>query len=324
MDVPGLQREVEFYKGQCWAANTKNAYRTHRKAYLKFCQLLRLPPVPASSQQLCMYAAYLARRLKFNSVKQYMNVIRLLHVEWGLPNPLIDDFHLTATLRGIRRHLGDKVCRKVPITPQLLLHLLHKLDLSTSRDANVWAAALLMFFGLLRRSNVVVSSAGSFNPLLHLRRRDIVFTHSGVRLCIRWSKTRQFRTNEVLLQLPRIKDHPLCPTQATFHACSLSPTAPLDGPALVATASEAHRPLVAKSFVLVVQESLADVCHPKDIGGHSFRRGGACWAYANNIDVDAIRQLGDWRSNAYTSYIICDNENIKDTILKMTSNLPNR
>ena len=40
---------------------------------------------------------------------------------------------------------------KLPITPDILCLILSKLNMSSSIDANVWAACLLMFFGLLRK-----------------------------------------------------------------------------------------------------------------------------------------------------------------------------
>ena len=39
MNARILNKEVDFYKGLCWADNTKRAYHSHSKAYLKFCQL---------------------------------------------------------------------------------------------------------------------------------------------------------------------------------------------------------------------------------------------------------------------------------------------
>ena len=41
-------------------------------------------------------------------------------------------------------------------------------------DCNIWAAALVMFNGMLRRSNVL-SCKKSFDPTKHLRRDNFVF-----------------------------------------------------------------------------------------------------------------------------------------------------
>ncbi|WAR29162.1 hypothetical protein MAR_002730, partial [Mya arenaria] len=34
------------------------------------------PAIPASTQTLCRYAAFLSKSLKFNSIKQYLNIVR--------------------------------------------------------------------------------------------------------------------------------------------------------------------------------------------------------------------------------------------------------
>ena len=322
MDLSDLQKEVHFYNSICWANTTKRSYSSHRRAYLSFCSDAKLTPLPATTQTLCLYAAHLARRLRYSSIKQYLNIIRIIHLEWNLPNPLLNNFHLQSVLRGIRRQLCDKVQRKEPITPQLLLHLLAHLDITTPFGANVWAAALLMFFGLLRRSNVLPSSSGTFAPNLHLRRRDLTFTSKGLQVLIRWSKTNQFQDRQQVLPLPRIVGHKLCPTQAVFHAFQLTRGAPLDGPALVLPHGCQFRPLTAPVFVTEVKQRLSAHCDSSRIAGHSFRRGGACWAYSSGVPVDLIRQLGDWKSNAYTLYTLCDNNLLSTAMSNMVSTLP--
>ena len=317
-----LQQEVAFYRSQCWASNTKKTYATHRKCYLSFCSAINVSPVPATATVLSLYAAYLARRLCYKSVKQYMNIVRILHLEWGLGNPLADNFHLHTTLQGIRRHKGDITCRKAPITPQLLLLLQNQLNLSTPKDACLWAAALLMFFGLLRRSNVLPPSRGGFDADRHLRRCDVSFSSEGTSVRVRWSKTIQFRERELLLPLPRICNHPLCPTTALFHAFRLSPEAPPQGPALVYPVDGRLAALTSIQFVELIKAKLQGHCPVQDIAGHSFRRGGACWAYSTGVPIDTIRQLGDWRSNAYTDYTICDTSMLREAERVMSLALP--
>ena len=116
-----LDNQVDYYKSLSYAPNTKKAYSVHRKTYIQFCQALGEAPVPATTRLLCRYAVFLARKLKYNSIRQYLNIVRLLHAEWGLSNPCANNFHLNSTLRGIRRHMGDTVCRKAPIMPNHLL-----------------------------------------------------------------------------------------------------------------------------------------------------------------------------------------------------------
>ena len=51
------------------------------------------------------------------------------------------------TLKGIRRHLGEHVTRKRPITPVVLKLILSQLDVSGSFDVAVRAACLVSFYG---------------------------------------------------------------------------------------------------------------------------------------------------------------------------------
>ena len=40
-----------------------------------------------------------------------------------------------------------------------------------------------------------------------------------------------------------------------------------------------------------------------NLSGHSFRRGGACWALSQNIPGEIIEIMGDWKSTVYMSYL---------------------
>ena len=70
---------------------------------------MNIPAMPASTTNICFYAAFLARSLKYTSVKQYISTIGLLHKEFGLTNPLTDNYFLSSLLNGIRRVKGDSV-----------------------------------------------------------------------------------------------------------------------------------------------------------------------------------------------------------------------
>lgn len=257
--------------------------------------------MPATSSTICRYAAYLARSLKYNSVKQYLNIIRLFHEEWNLPSPLTNNFALTCTLKGIRRHLGDAVVRKKPITPEFLQKILSNLDVSLAFDATVWAVCLSMFYGLLRKSNVLPKL---FDSSKHLRRRDVEFLPWGALLHIRWSKVIQFQSRIFDLPLPRLKSNAMCPVQAIFNCFQFTQGADLDGPAFVYKINGHFLPLTCEAFITRVRHCLAlSGVNPSEIASHSFRRGGASFCYAIGLPTDSIKLLGDWRSSCYQSYI---------------------
>lgn len=310
MDTSELDRQVAYFQEQALSVNTRKTYSAQLRSFLSFCRQLREPPVPASPLLLCRYAAFLMRRLKYSSIKQYFAVIALLHKHWGLENPCALNYMFKQTLQGIRRVLGDRPCRKEPFTIHHLKALLSRLDVTKVKQASVWAAALLMFFGLLRRSNVLCAK-NSFNPDLHLRRSDIVWGEKGLSLVIRWSKTDQFRNRKRIIPYPRMKQHQLCPTAAVFNALSLSDSATQDGPAFPG--------LTPRSFTATVLSALREAGFRTDgLGSHSFRRGGASflWSVAG-VHESQIRALGDWASTAYVLYTISSQEALRKTTSAM-------
>lgn len=270
---------------------------------MDFCARLGIDPTPASSAQLCMYAAWLARKYKFNSIKPYLNAVRLAHLEEELPNPMLKNYHLESTLRGIRRALGDQVMRKLPITPNLLRSVLDFIDLSLPLHSAFWAACLVMFFGLLRRSNTLYDStqarAGKF-----LKKNHVELTRDGVLIKLPWSKTIQFGSRVLTIPLPRIRGHCLCPTQAVAHHFQTSPSEDPDLHAFAYIHQGHPTPLTPQVFIKLLRSALTpSVEDPKSYAGHSFRRGGAVWAFYSGVEVEAIRLLGDWKSDSYRVYL---------------------
>lgn len=233
-----------------------------------------------------------------------------MHQEWDLPNPLVNNYTLTATLKGIRRSLGDPVCMKSPITINMLYKLLSYLDLQDPLHCNIWAAALTMFYAMLRRSNVLPLTATQYNAKRMLRRCDITFDKYGLIIRVGWSKTIQYGERSLQIPLPRIPNHLLCPTQAVYKAFTSTPLAPATGPAFV---TSALMPLSASTFLTVLQQALGP---GHNISCHSFRRGGATWAFQAGVSIESIKHIGDWKSNAYMRYIQISPKSLRQALLQ--------
>lgn len=312
------------YRSRAFAVGTKTTYGTHLKSYLHFCETFGYVPVPVTSRVLCRYTAFLAERLRFSSIVQYLNIIRLLHVEHGLSNPLLDNWSLKSLLLGIKRVNGARVCHKEPVTPNLLLQMRGLLNLSNTKDACFWASALVAFFGLFRRSNVFTPSITAFVAGKHLGRSDIRVIDNRLEIIVRWSKTIQCQERELRVPLPHLPGHPLCPVTALLHYFSLTSDAPVNGPAFVVRdASSALQVFSSSMFVTRFRQLLFLLGkQPTHYAIHSFRRGGASWALECGLPADLVRIMGDWRSDAYMSYLDISSESRKLATIKFANCLP--
>ncbi|KAK7485543.1 hypothetical protein BaRGS_00023231 [Batillaria attramentaria] len=76
---------------------------------MEFCNKLGIPPVPVTEREVALFATYLARRLKPSSVRQYINIVRIMHLEAGLGHPFEQSWLVKTTLRGIDREKGREV-----------------------------------------------------------------------------------------------------------------------------------------------------------------------------------------------------------------------
>ncbi len=287
-----------------YAENTKKSYRTHLNCYMQFCQLCGIAPVPVSTDNMCRYAAYLAgiKHLSANSVPKYLNIIRVLHREFGFPNPMQESWFLDHVLRGIKKQHGLSVKKKLPITPTILLQIKQSLDMDAPVNVVFWAVCLVLFFGLLRKSNVLATQ--DFSAQKHLCRGDIYAHIWGLHLDLRWTKTLQDKSRVLQVPLPRILGHPLCPTTAVIQALDYTKGAPNQGPAFCYSAGGQFVPLSYPVFIKMLKCCLKKLGYPEsDYAGHSFRRGGASWALRNNIPGEFIQMLGDWKSQVYREYL---------------------
>ncbi len=267
--------------------------------------------VPASTPTLCKYAVMLARTHKYSSIRQYLNIVNLLHREFDLPNPLLDNFVLTSVLKGIHRSLGNKINRKAPMAPQLLICLLASLDIGTLPGASIWAAALVLFFAMLRCSNLLPATVSNFDCRKQIRHRDIHWEKDGLVLTIRWLKRIQFGERTLRIPLPQIKSSPLCPVQAVYQACRLSP--PMQIPkAHCSCQNPMVPPFTVPVFIQALKCGLqAHGVDSDQHAGHSLRRGGASWFFQCGIRTETIRLIGDWKSACYTQYTTESPESLK-------------
>lgn len=270
------------------------------------CHYMGYTLVPIHPAHLLQYATFLARSLKPASISSHLNIIGILHKEFGLPNPLLDNWPLKSLLTGIKRAIGTPPNQKLPITSVILLRLHATLDFTKSFDSSFWAICLVAFYGLFRKSHLLPMSTQKFDPTKQLSKADIKFFTWGTLVTIRWSKTIQFRERVVEISLPCIPSSKLCPTTAIAHAFSFTKLTAASSQAFNWVDKPLSNPRIFtyNMFVTKLRNHLTGMgLSPKSYVGHSFRRGGASFAYQSGVPIELIKALGDWHSDTILIYL---------------------
>lgn len=294
-------------RSQAFASSTKRTYNVHLRSYITFCSKLGILPVPISPTDVACYIAFLSTKMCFASIKQYLNIIKLLHLEAGLTDPLENNWMLSSLLSGARRAIQHKTRAKLPITLDILYQLFFDIDLQHPLELCFWAACLTAFFSFLRKSNLVPISAEAFDPVRHLNRSDFQFGEQEVLISVRATKTIQFSQKSLSIPIPRIPDSPLCPAVTLWLLFRTNP-APDTAPAFSFRQGTRLQTLTYPLFQSILKSKLQSRGIDSTLyGSHSFRRGGASAAFfLGNLSADQIRIQGDWASDAYQKYLAPD------------------
>ena len=301
-----LDEHVDKLKALSLEESTQKSYKCYRKKYMDFCQKFDLTPVPISMRQAARYAGYLSLSLSASSVPKYLTVIRLLHLEQGLPDPHVTMMHeVKSVLIGINKLKGLETRRVKPLTPQLFLRMAEVLDMSNLDNAMFLSACLVGFYGLLRKSNQFPPSIKGFSPGKHLSRSMLVSKDWGVELHLPWTKTIQCRERVLVVPLLALPGHRLCPV-TLLNLCLVRTS--MFGPSCPVFYRRDSKgtlvPMLYTWFLDKLRSTLKLVGEaPEEFGSHSLRRGGASWALACGMSTEVIRILGDWRSSAYQAYL---------------------
>lgn len=266
-----------------------------------FCLYWGFKISPATEQIMCYYAQFLSRSFQtVSAIRNYISGVKKLHLFLGTSFPTAD-FILPLTLRGLERLNPHCPHQAFPITPEILCKIVRLLDLSLPVDAVLWSLFLTAFFTLARKSNLV--STDSRSNQRQLLRGDIFPLNGTLVVQFRWTKTIQCGQRVLRVPLVVIPGSVLCPVGAYYNMIKLVP-ASIDSPAFVFPSRKGPQPVTYNYFMLALRQLLRAVgLDPSTYSTHSFRRGGATYAFQANVPGELIQAQGDWLSQAYLKYL---------------------
>ena len=289
-------------RSRAFADKTSANHLTVWVKYLKFCLYFSLIAFPATEQVISWFAQKIANGVKSaKTVASSISAVEKLHLILGFHIRGFRNYLLRLTMMGISRGCTFVSKQAQPITLELLSKIYHHVDLSSREDALFWLCCLLAFFLLFRKSNLVPDTLRGFNPAKQLKWQDLIYTGHNIIVGIRWSKTDQFGRQLKTYPLPVIPGSFLCPLNAMRIVLKLTGAEASDH---VFTRGDGTS-LTYKQFQSKLRRVLAavGVNNPEAFSSHSFRRGGATFAYLCGVPTEIIKLLGNWKSDCYLKYI---------------------
>ena len=298
-----LKKDVLASNRAAFSTGTRRNLCTQWRSFISFCLYFGLQYLPASSDTICLYAQFLTRTFKsVASVRNYLHGVKLLHIFSGFHFKHFESFEIKLFLKGLSRLHPHAVKQAALITPSILRDIHKYLDRHNNLHTACWAAFLLAFFLMLRKSNLVPSSLAKFDASKQLARKDILLCDFGLLVRISWSKTNQFGKRLLKIPILRIPASNLCPVAAFERLLKVAP-APPSAPAFTFKSSPLSC-VTSYRFVRVLRDSLHKAGYPSlKFSGHSFRRGGATCAFRAGVPGELIQLHGDWQSDAYLRYL---------------------
>lgn len=262
--------------------------------------------LPVQTTRLCIFATHLAvHNMSEGTIRNYLSSLSSYSQLSGCAPIDFTNVFLKLTLRGIQRtHIKESRAAK-PISQLMLKRMSHFVNQDHPIQVAAWAAILMAFYSLLRKSNLVPSTTADFNPAHQLTRRDVHFRTKFALLNIKWSKTRQTGQR---YSMPLVPNHTsVCPVAALkrlFLKVRGRPSDPLfafrrkrrsqDKLCVLTYASLQH---YLKLWVFKAGYK------PQRYSCHSLRRGGATFAFARKVPSETIQKMGDWASDCYKRYL---------------------
>ena len=276
---------------------TKQARSVQVQAYMAFCAEYEghVEPYPCSVDQVCLYMVYLARRLCFSSIRNYISALNNYLKDLGC-TPIDYECHrVKKCMRGIRRVKGDGVKQAEPMLPGMLRRMFANMR-GTAGHIVVKAAMLVSFRALLRKCHVTESDST-------LLRGDIEFHKWGLMLHIRRSKTVQFGERVHKIPVARLKDVELCAVhwvEEHFRQCP----APA-GARAFRVPRGGHSVPLGYNYYLGVIRCMCCRCglDPAVFSTLSLRRGGATYLRMCGATLQEIKERGNWKSDVVYQYL---------------------
>ena len=315
-----LNRELKRSFKAAYAEGTFKNLKTQWNSYVSFCVFYGLDHLSSDPLVLCLYIQLLSHSMTKGAIDNYLSGARTFYRLSGVSDEHFDSIELKMIRRGLARLHPHMPVRATPVTPQILFDMYKLMDLKKSTDAVFWALFLIAFFTMSRKSNLVITKPGKHFNII--RREHVKKEGKNLVLDFHWSKNNQFGDRMHSVPLISINNSCLCPVRAYYNMIDKVKAEPQE-PLFVMKQHKAKvKPITYVQFQTYFKTIIDNLgLDSSKFSSHSFRRGGATWAFKNNVPGELIQNHGDWASSAYLLYLDMSMDKKLQVSKAMSSNL---
>ena len=301
-----LMEQAEITQKHAYAQGTVDNLWVQWNLYFNFCDFFEYSCLPAQTNTLVLYIEFLVLKLKSpKSVANYFSGVRKLHELLKSSTKSFEEAEVGLALRGVVNRAQHIPSPAKPMSPDILLAIKQVLDLSKAKHKVFWGLCLTAFFILARKSNLVPDR--EFNIAKQLGRCHVKHYPEQKKLTLElhWTKTRRPAQGPIKYTLRELKSSPLCVYSAILEMMQAVPGSKHDPLFMWPD----NNPVTYRQFMKHLRESLVQAgIESKGFSTHSFRSGGATWAFNSGVPGEIIKILGDWRSDCYFRYLEISDE----------------
>lgn len=284
---------------------TRKNYGAGLLRFTQFCDCQNVPEdarMPASDHLLASFVAQWHGVVSRSTVDTWVAGLTFWHSLNGAP--WLGGKMLRAVCKAVLKGAPPGRDKRPPVTLEHLYALRERLDLSNSFDAAVYAVACCAFWGCRRLGELVVPSAGEFNPERHVSKSADLRFHSPpasrgyATLPVPFTKTTS--TRGALFTFTDVDD-PTSPVPALRRHRAVNGSVPDHAPFFAFETADGWAPMTRDWFLSRCNEIWGGAGLGL-LSGHCFRIGGATELLLRGVPPDIVQVLGGWKSQAFLEY----------------------
>ena len=272
------------------------------RQFLVFLIVMKLA-LPCTSRTVLSYLKFLVQNdLRATSLRNHLSILKHLFLLFEWPTCIFHTRKVSLFIKSVQNNAP----LNVRVTGVFSVPMLQKIICVIQRYtyAKLYTVLFLTaFLGFFRLACLLLNAVAHFDKTRHFIQNDLVFGPPGLHLIMTCAKTMQTSGQVQVVQLPQLTDPMLCPVAAYKKYLA---SVPIDKnlPLFQILVKQQWQPLTAFkacSFLKLAVTSIG--LDPKIYTFHSFRRSGASLAFNHDVDLNKIKQHGNWKSDAIWTYL---------------------